>query len=205
MIPPQLWRRVEQHALLTIRHILLVLAGKHTLHSDTVIRPGGLVNDLGDVPVPGTGFEGAHSELGGIVRGLDDVGGEAVGLGGEVDGLGVGDGVAVEVDTEHDLDDVAILELDLGVGGEGRDVGDDIVDRDGGGEGGACRGVRGGLKKKRLMDSPLPTLTPFLGLFHRGATASATSLSPLFRRQRGFVWRQKGHTRYRGRGPFCRG
>jgi hypothetical protein len=54
-----------------------------------------------------------------------------------VDGLGVGDGVAVEVDAKHDLDEVAVLELDLGVGGEGGDVGDDIVHGDGGGEGGA--------------------------------------------------------------------
>lgn len=140
VVPPELWGRVEQHPLLTVRHILLVLAGEHALHGDTVIRLGGPVDDVGDVPVLGAGFQGAHSELGGIVGGLDDVGGEPVGLGGEVDGLGVGDGVAVEVDAEHDLDDVAVLELDLGVGGEGGDVGDDIVDGDGGGEGGAWGG-----------------------------------------------------------------
>jgi hypothetical protein len=28
-------------------------------------------------------------------------------------------------------------------------------------------------------DAPLETLTPFFDLFHNGATASATSLSPL--------------------------
>jgi hypothetical protein len=51
-----------------------------------------------------------------------------------VDGLGVGHGVAVNLDTELDLDDVAVLEDDLGVRVEGRDVRDNVVDRNAGGE-----------------------------------------------------------------------
>jgi hypothetical protein len=54
-----------------------------------------------------------------------------------VDSLGVGDSVTVELDTEHDLDDISLLQCDLGVGWQGREVRDDVVDRDGGGEGGA--------------------------------------------------------------------
>jgi hypothetical protein len=54
--------------------------------------------------------------LSGIVGGLNDIGGNAIYLGGEDNGLGVSDGVSVKLNTEHDLDDIAVLEDNLGIG-----------------------------------------------------------------------------------------
>lgn len=170
----ELGRWVEDDALLAVCDVFLVLATEHALDGAASIVLCRLVHDLGDVPVLVADLERAHGKLGGVVGCTDDVGRGAVRLGGEVNGLGVGHGVAVELDPEHDLDHVAVLEDDLGIRRKRSEVGDDVVDGDGGGECKAwCERV------STEPDAPLETLTPFFDLFHNGATASATSLSPL--------------------------
>lgn len=128
-------RGVQQNPLLAIRHVLLVLTRQHALHTGTPIFLGDLFHDIGDVPVLISGLDGAHGDLCGVVRGTHDIGRDALCLVPEDDRLGVNDGVAIEVDTEHDFHHVAGFELDFGVGREGGKVGDDVVDRDTGGEG----------------------------------------------------------------------
>jgi hypothetical protein len=165
---------VEDDALLSVGDVFLVLATEHALDGAAAIVLCRLIHDLGNVPVLVANLERAHGKLGGVVGCTDDVGRGAVGLGGEVNGLGVSHGVAVKLDTEHDLDHVAVFEDDLGIGRKWSEVGDDVVDGDGGGECKAC------CERESLEpDAPLETLTPFFDLFHSGATASATSLSPL--------------------------
>ncbi len=66
---------------------------------------------------------------------LHDVAGRALGLVRKNNRLGVRDGVAVHLDTQHHLDDVLVLEHDLGVRRQGREVRNDVVDRDRSGEG----------------------------------------------------------------------
>lgn len=137
VIAPQLWGGVQQDPLLAIRDILQVLTTQHALDTSTSVVLGDLLNSLCDVPVLGSDLDGPHSYLSGVVSSLDNVGLDVLGLGLEVDSLGVGDSVTVELDTEHDLDDISLLQCDLGVGWQGREVRDDVVDRDGSGEGGA--------------------------------------------------------------------
>jgi hypothetical protein len=137
VVAPELGGGVEEDALGTVGDVLLVLARKHADDRSALVLLSDLVNDLGHVPVLVAGLDGAHGGLGGVVSGLDDIGLDTVGLGSEVDGLGVGDGVAVNLDTELDLDNVTVLEDNLSVCGEGRDVRDNVVHRDTGGESGA--------------------------------------------------------------------
>ena len=133
---------VEEDALLAVGDVLLVLAREHASDGNAVKLLGDLANNVGDVPVLVAGLDGAHGSLGGLVGGLDDIGSGALVLGTEDDGLGVGDGVAVNLDTELDLDNVAVLKDNLGVRVEGRDVRDNVVHRDAGGEGEAWRGQK---------------------------------------------------------------
>ena len=118
-----------------------MLTTQHSLDGGTVEILDDLVDNLCNIPVLGSNLDCSHGDLGGIVGSLDDICGDTLDFGGEDDSLGVGDCVTIELDTEHDLDDIAILEDDLGVGWEGRDVGNDIVDRDGGGECDTCKSV----------------------------------------------------------------
>lgn len=132
----QLWGRVEEDTLLAVRDVLLVVARKHALNGDTVVLGSDLLDNLGDVPVLVSGLESAHSSLSSVVSGSDDIGGSSLNLVTDNDSLGDNDRVTVNVNTSLDLDDIAVLELDLGVGSKGGDVGDDVVDGDTGGE---CR------------------------------------------------------------------
>jgi hypothetical protein len=118
--------------------------------------------------------------LSGIVCCLDDVclfsvnGGR--GGGADDDGFGVDGGVAVDLDTEHDLDDVAFLQNgDVLVRGQGREVRDGVVDRDRGGEGDTWRKIS---TSSQTLPLNVPLESPFL-LFQTLATASETNLSPL--------------------------
>jgi hypothetical protein len=116
VLPLQIGCGVQQDPLLSITNVLFVLTTQHALDGGTLKVLDDLVDDFRNVPVLGSSLDGSHGDLGGIVGGLYDIGSNTVDLGRENDSLGVGDGVSVELDTEHDLDDIAILEDDFGIG-----------------------------------------------------------------------------------------
>jgi hypothetical protein len=116
VLSPQIRCRVQQNPLLSITDILLVLTTQHALDCRALKVLDDLVDNLGHIPVLGSGLDCSHSDLSGIVGGLDDIGGNAIHLGGEDNGLGVSDGVSVKLNTEHDLDDITVFEDNLGIG-----------------------------------------------------------------------------------------
>lgn len=166
--------------MLTTQHVFDGLAAK--VGAD-------FLDSLGDVKVLDGRLDQPHSELSSIVSGLDDVGLLAIdggrSIGTDNDGFGVDRGVTVDLDTEHDLDDIAILQDGyVLVRGQGGEVGDGVVDRDRGGESETCKEIR--LSSERVSvetkGASVPLESPFL-LFHTPATASETNLSPLHRRK----------------------
>ena len=117
VLPPEIWWGVHQDPLFTVRNVLFVLTTQHSLDGGTVEILDDLVDNLCNIPVLGSDLDCSQGDLSGIVSGLNDICRDTLDFGGEDDSLGVGDCVTIELDTEHDLDDIAILEDDLGVRG----------------------------------------------------------------------------------------
>ena len=193
---PLLWGWSHDDPLLSVCNILFVLTAQHAFDGCALVLLDDLVDDLCDIPVLGSSLDSPHGNLSGIVRSLDDIGRGALGLGREDNGLGVRDGVTVKLDTEHDLDDISILQNNLWVRRQWRDVRNDIVDRNRGGESDTCLCQCHPLvwvpnpifPRVRLCRHNVPfwILIPFLALFHNGATVSLINLSPLRARDQQF-------------------
>lgn len=131
---------VEDDLLLAVQNVLVLLVGQHTLGRLAAVGLADLVDVSSDIPVLVAGLDGSNSNLSSVPGSSDDVS-DLAGHGSAANNEGISNNTAVAVDlgSKRNLDDIASLEgnLGLGIGGNGRQVGDTVVGGNGGGEGNA--------------------------------------------------------------------
>lgn len=135
---------VEDDLLLAIENVLVLLVGEHALSGGAAVGLANLGNVSGHVPVLVTRLDGSDGDLSCLPGGSDNVS-DLAGDGSAANDKGLGDNTAVAVDlgTKGDLDDVTVLQLNLGLGisGDGREMGNAVVGGDGGGESNTLGGL----------------------------------------------------------------
>ncbi len=134
MFPLEFWCRIEQYPLLPVRDVPFMLTAEHAFYSATTVVPGDLLYHLGDIPVLRANLDCPHRELRCLVGRADDVCCKSIAFRRKMDRLRMRDGETIELDPEHDLHHIIVLQNNLWVGRQGREMGNDVVDGNGGGK-----------------------------------------------------------------------